>query len=129
MPCRSVRGATTVHEDTPEEILVATLELLAQMITTNGIMADDVASIIFTATPDLQSASPARAARQLGWTQTALLCVQEMAVLGSLPRCIRVLVHWNTTRRQAEIHHVYLRKATQLRPDLPSGSNPIAHAP
>jgi chorismate mutase len=76
-----------------------------------------VASVLFTATPDLDAAYPAVAARQLGWTETALLCVQEMAVRGSLPRCIRVLIHWNTDRSQDQLHHVYLREAKRLRPD------------
>ena len=80
----------------------------------------DVASVLFTATPDLDAVYPAVAARQLGWTHTALMCVQEMAVPGSLPRCIRVLVHWNTERAIDEIQHVYLHEARRLRPDLAS---------
>ena len=116
--CRGIRGATTVPENDAEAILDATRELLAQIIAENGVREADVASVILTATPDLDAVYPAVAARQLGWTHTALLCVQEMAVPGSLPRCIRVLVHWNTGRAIEQVHHVYLREAWRLRPDL-----------
>ena len=81
-------------------------------------LEEDVASVYFTATPDLDAVCPAVAARQLGWTRTALLCVQEMVVPGSLPRCIRVLLHWNTDLPQHAIRHVYLGAAAELRPDL-----------
>jgi chorismate mutase len=118
LACRGVRGAITVTENNAEEILVATKELLQAIITANGISERDVASVFFTATPDLNAICPAVAARQLGWTHTALLCLQEMAVPGSLPHCIRVLVHWNTEREINAIRHVYLRQARQLRPDL-----------
>ena len=116
--CRGVRGATTVESDNRDQILTATRQLLALMITKNGIDPQDVASAIFTATQDLDACYPAVAARRLGWTHTALLCVQEMAVPGSLSHCIRVVVHWNTDRPVHEIRHVYLREARQLRPDL-----------
>lgn len=118
MGCRGVRGATTVEENTAKAILDATRTLLAAMVAENGFATEDMGSVIFTATPDLDAAYPAVAARQMGWTQTPLLCMQEMAVEGSLPRCIRVLVHWNTDRSPAEIKHVYLRGAKSLRPDL-----------
>jgi chorismate mutase len=84
----------------------------------NCIAEPDLVSVIFTATPDLDAAYPAAAARQLGWTGAALMCVQEMAVPGSLPRCIRVLIHWNTERSLGELRHIYLREARSLRPDL-----------
>ena len=116
--CRGIRGATTVPKNDAEAILDATRELLEQIIEQNGVCEADVASVLFTATPDLDAAYPAVAARQLGWTYTALFCVQEMVVPGSLPRCIRVLVHWNTERTIDQIHHVYLREARCLRPDL-----------
>jgi chorismate mutase len=116
--CRGVRGATTVAENDAETILAATRELLEQMIAVNGILESDVASVLFSATPDLDAVYPAVAARQIGWTRTSLMCVQEMAVQGSLPRCIRILVHWNTPCRIEEIHHVYLKEARCLRPDL-----------
>jgi chorismate mutase len=115
--CRGIRGATTVEENSVEAILAATRELLYIMIRANGIEADDVASAIFTTTTDLNATYPALAARQLGWYDTALLCGHEMDVPGGLPRCVRVLVHWNTTRPPKEIVHVYLRRAKNLRPD------------
>ena len=115
--CRGLRGATTVPENQADAILEATAELLHALVARNDLREADVASVLFTATPDLDAAYPAVAARQLGWTQTALLCVQEMAVRGSLPRCIRVLIHWNTDRPQEQLHHVYLREARKLRPD------------
>jgi len=116
--CRGIRGATTVPENRAEAILEATKELLQQIIADNAVREEDVASVIFTATPDLDAVYPAVAARRLGWTHTTLLCLQEMPVPGSLPRCIRVLIHWNTARTHGEIHHVYLREACSLRPDL-----------
>lgn len=115
--CRGVRGATTVEKNCREEILKATRELLALMIRQNGIQAEDVASAIFTTTPDLNAEFPALAARQLGWLDVALLCTHEISVPGSLPMCIRVLIHWNTTKSLDEIHHVYVRDAQRLRPD------------
>jgi len=120
MLCRGVRGATTVDANDREQILVATRQLLALMIRRNGIQAEDVGSAIFTTTPDLDAEFPALAARQLGWLEVPLLCGHEMAVADSLPRCIRVLIHWNTTRRQNEIHHIYVRGAESLRPDIGS---------
>lgn len=119
MACRGIRGATTVETNTVQEILEATRELLGAMIVANrGLEARDVASVIFTVTPDLDAAFPARAARGLGWNEVPLLDAQEIPVPGSLPRCIRVLVHWNTDKSQAEIVSVYLRGAQALRPDL-----------
>jgi chorismate mutase len=115
--CRGVRGATTVERDTAEDILEATRELLLELIRRNEIHPDDVASAIFTTTPDLQAEFPALAARQLGWHDVALLCGHEMSRPGALGRCIRVLIHLNTTRTAAEIEHVYIRDAVNLRPD------------
>jgi chorismate mutase len=114
---RGLRGATTVPKNEADDILQATAELLAALVAANDLQEADVASILFTATPDLDAAYPAVAARQLGWTETALLCVQEMAVPGSLPRCIRILIHWNTALSQDQLTHVYLREARKLRPD------------
>lgn len=118
MPCRGVRGATTIDRNEREEILVATRQLLGLMIRTNGIEPRDVASALFTTTPDINAEFPALAARQLGWLDVPLLCSHEMAIPGSLPLCIRVLLHWNTDKRQQDIDHVYLREAKRLRPDL-----------
>jgi chorismate mutase len=115
--CRGIRGATTVTLNQREAILEATGELLKQIIAANGVREEDVASVTFTATPDLDAVYPAVAARRLGWTHTALVCTQEMAISDSLPRCIRVLVHWNTDRPIDQIQHVYLREAQVLRPD------------
>ena len=117
MVCRGVRGAITVEEDTREVVLAATRELLAFMIRLNGIDSTDVASAIFTTTPDLTAVFPALAARQLGWLDVPLMCGHEIAVPGALPLCIRIMLHWNTIKTQQEIQHVYLREATSLRPD------------
>lgn len=118
MLCRGVRGATTVEHNDREEILAATRQLLALMVRRNGIDKQDVASAIFTTTPDLDAEFPALAARQLGWLEVPLLCSHELSVPGSLARCIRVLVHWNTNHAQHEIEHIYVRDAVRLRPDL-----------
>lgn len=115
---RGVRGATTAESNTVEGIIEATKDLLQAMISYNGIEEDDVASVIFTTTPDLTAAFPAKAARDLGWHRTALLGCQEMDVPEGIPRCIRVLIHWNTSRSLDEIRHVYMRGALALRPDL-----------
>jgi chorismate mutase len=115
--CRGVRGATTVEHNTREAILRGTRELLTQMIEANGIHPDDVASAIFTTTPDLTAEYPALAARQLGWHDVALLCTHEMAVPHGLKHCIRVLMHWNTEKLASEIQHVYIKGAVNLRPD------------
>ncbi len=88
------------------------------MIRRNGIDSRDVGSAIFTVTHDITAEFPALAARQLGWIDVPLLCGYEVSVPGSLPRCIRILVHWNTTKLQSEILHTYMREATILRPDL-----------
>lgn len=115
--CRGVRGATTVEDNTPEEILSATRELLNRMVEANGIRPEDVASAMFTTTLDLTAEYPALAARQLGWHDAALLCAHEMAVPHSLSRCIRILVHWNTDKQASEIRHIYIKGAANLRPD------------
>jgi chorismate mutase len=118
MQCRGVRGATTVAENTREEILTATRQLVALMVRRNEIDPKNVASAIFTTTPDLDAEFPALAARQLGWLDVPLLCGHEMTIPGSLPRCIRVLIHWNTDLPQEAIQHIYVRDAVKLRPDL-----------
>lgn len=115
--CRGVRGATVAVENSKEAILAATRELLYVMIRANGIQSEDVASVYFTTTRDLNATYPALAARQLGWYDVALLCGHEMEVPDGLPGCIRVLIHWNTRRAQREIVHVYLHEAQSLRPD------------
>ncbi|MCH2610974.1 MAG: chorismate mutase [Pirellulales bacterium] len=116
--CRGVRGATTVESNDRDEILTATRQLLAMMIRLNEIQATDVASAIFSCTHDLNAEFPALAARQLGWLDVPLICTHEVNVPGSLPCCIRILLHWNTTKPQNDIQHVYIKGATKLRPDL-----------
>lgn len=121
MTVRGIRGATSVPEDRPDLILAATRELLEALVQANQITDfEDIVSAIFTTTPDLTSTFPAEAARVLGMKQVPLLCASEIAVPGSLPRCIRVLLHVNTSKRQAEIQHIYLHEAKKLRPDMVS---------
>lgn len=117
MPCRGVRGATVAEGNSSEEILKATRQLLALMIRQNDIQAEDVCSVIFSTTTDLDAQFPALAARQLGWLDVALMCVHELDVPGSLRHCIRILVHWNTEKQPDEIVHVYIKEAARLRPD------------
>jgi len=119
MAVRGVRGATTAADDQPEAVLQATQELLQALLERNPTMKpEDLASVLFTATQDLSSAYPAQAARLLGWRHVPLMCAVEIPVPGSLPRCIRVLLHWNTELSQSAIQHVYLGEARRLRPDL-----------
>jgi chorismate mutase len=119
MTIRGIRGATTVEADQPDLILAATQEVLEAILQANhGMCPEDVASAIFTVTDDLRSTFPAQAARQMGWSLVPMMCAREIPVPGSLPKVIRVLVHWNTERAQNEITHVYLRGAVKLRPDL-----------
>lgn len=119
MAVRGIRGATTISNDNREAVLEATGELLEAILQANpSLEAKDIGSALFTVSDDIQSAFPAQAARQLGWDQVPLLCTREIPVPGSLPFCIRVLVHWNTKKPQGEIQHVYLREAQSLRPDL-----------
>ena len=121
MPTRGIRGATTVAADQPDLILAATQELIGAIMRTNhGLKTEDIASAIFTMTDDLASVHPALAVRQMGWEHVPMMCACELPVPGSLPRCIRVLVQWNTDCAQIAINHVYLRKAVALRPDLVS---------
>jgi chorismate mutase len=117
MMCRGVRGAITVGSDREDDILEATRELLQAMLLSNEMRVEDIASIYFTTTSDLTATYPAYAARQLGWYDVALLCGNEIDVAGGLAKCVRVLIHWNTTRAAKEIIHVYLRGARVLRPD------------
>jgi len=116
MYCRGIRGATTVEHNQREAILTATTELLQLLIAKNELCPEDVASAIFSVTDDLNAEFPALAARYLGWTEVALMCMREIPVPGSLGMCIRILLHVNTTRSAAEIEHVYIRGAVNLRP-------------
>ena len=117
MRCRGIRGATTVEANRPEAILEATTELLAELMRANDLRVEDLASAFFTTTPDLNAEFPAVAARRLGWNDIALLCGNEMDVPGSLPRCLRILLHVNTEKEAHQLVHVYLRGAQVLRED------------
>jgi chorismate mutase len=119
MNTRGIRGAITVSADEPNLILAATQELLEVILSANpGLKPEDISSAFFTTTDDLISVHPALAARQMGWELVPMMCACEIPVPGSLARCVRVLVQWNTDRPQTAIKHVYLRDAIVLRPDL-----------
>jgi chorismate mutase len=120
MTVRGVRGATTAESNTAGSILAATQALLEQMVSANAIQTEDLAAAYFTVTDDLDASFPAHVARQMGWDQVPLLDAREIPVPGSLPRCIRVLLLWNTETPQREVVHVYQSEATRLRPDLKS---------
>jgi len=115
---RGIRGAITAEGDDAVAIGRATKRLLAEIVRRNEIEVDDIASILFTVTPDLRAGFPALAAREMGWTWVPMLHACEIDVPGALGRCIRVLMHVNTAKKPAEIEHVYLNGATVLRPDL-----------
>ena len=116
---RGIRGATTIETDVKENVLSGTLELLEKIFASNpDLKTEDIASAIFTVTEDIISAFPALAARQIGWDQVPMMCAREIPVLDSLPLCIRVLIHWNTSKAQDAVRHVYLRGAEKLRPDI-----------
>jgi chorismate mutase len=115
--CRGIRGATTAAANTAEDIHEATEELVIALIELNEIDTDDIASVIFTTSPDLNASFPAVAARRFGWTEVPMICSHEMDVPGSLTHAVRVLVHINTSRPASEIRHVYLKGAKQLRPE------------
>ncbi len=118
MQCRGVRGAITVEANTAEDILEATTELLQELVAANDIRPENVASVIFSTTADLNATFPALAARELGWHEVALLCTHEMAVPDALGKVVRVLLHLNTERTAHEIVHLWLKDAWKLRPDL-----------
>ncbi len=115
--CRGIRGATTAAANTAEDILEATLEMMQALIALNDLDTNDVASAIFTTSPDLNATFPAVAAREIGWNEVPLMCSHEMDVPASLQKAVRVLVHVNTTKTASEIKHVYLKNAGQLRPE------------
>jgi chorismate mutase len=119
MPVQGIRGATVAGENQPESILAATHGLLKAILEANPTLrVSDLASLIITVTEDLNAAYPAQAARQMGWTNVAMMCMQEIPVPDGLPHCIRVLLHWNTELPQNSVRHVYLGAAADLRPDL-----------
>ncbi len=120
MAVRAVRGAIQIEQDDREELLDATTELLTAVLERNGIVADDLISVVFTATPDLRSEFPAYAARKMGITDVPLLCASEIDVPGAMPRVLRLLAHVETDRSRSDLRHVYLRGAAALRTDLPT---------
>lgn len=119
MAVRAVRGAIQIDEDDRDQLLAATTELLTEVLRRNAIAHEDLISVVFTATPDLTSEFPAYAARQMGITDVPLLCAGEIPVPGAMPRVLRLLAHVETDRPRAQMRHVYLRGAAQLRTDLP----------
>ena len=123
MLVRGVRGATTVEANSVEAILEATRELLAAMLKANETDVDYIASAFFSTTVDLNAEFPAVAARDLGWTNVALMCGHEMNKPGGLPMCLRILLHVNTDKAARDIKHIYLRGARVLRPDIEVETN------
>ena len=119
MTVRAVRGATQVDRDDREHVLALTRELLERVLAANGLVADDVISMMFTATPDISSVAPALAARQLGLHEVALICVQEIVVSGSMPRVVRMLAHVETDRPLRDLENIYLNGTELLRADVP----------
>jgi chorismate mutase len=115
----AVRGATTVDDDTREQVIERTQELVRAVVERNGFEEDDLISILFTATDDIRSAFPAEAAREAGFTRVPLMCARELDIVDGIQRCIRVMVHVQTTRTRSELRHPYLHGARQLRTDLP----------
>ena len=113
--CRGIRGATIAQENTAEAIHAAARELLDGLIDANGITERDVAAIYFTMTPDLNAGFPAAAARQAGWINTALMGGTEIAVPGSLSKCIRILILFNTDKEPQELVNLYLNGTEVLR--------------
>ena len=130
MRCRGLRGATTATDNSAAAILAATRELLERLVARNALDVGDIASAFFTVSDDLDAAYPALAARELGWSEVALLCSREIPVPKSVARCIRVLLHINTTRGQGDLRHIYLHEAASLRPGFadtpPSTATPLA---
>lgn len=116
-----LRGATTLDADTREQVLARTAELLGTLMARNALSADDMVSLVFTATDDIRSEFPAAAVRAAGIADVPMLCARELPISGGsgIPLCVRVLAHIYTGRRRSELRHVYLRGARQLRSDLP----------
>src|SRR4051812_7619150 len=124
--CRGIRGATTAAANTAEDIIEATHEMMRALIELNDLVPEDVASAIFTTTPDLNATFPALAAREIGWLEVPLMCSHEMNVPAALQKCVRVMLHVNTTKSASEIKHVYLKGACQLRPEWAYSDEQIA---
>ena len=118
MRVRGLRGAITVAENTKEAILEGTALLLKTMLEENDVPLEEIASVFFTVTPDLNKVFPAKGARQMGFDNIPLMCMTEIPVEGALEKCIRILIHYNTEKLQKQIRPIYLRNAIKLRPDL-----------
>lgn len=114
----ALRGAITIDEDSADEIKARTMQLLDTLYRRNGLTHDDLISVFFTTTPDVTAAAPGVGARAFGLTEVPLLCAQEQDVQGALPRCVRLLAHLQLDRSRSELRHVFLRGATDLRPEL-----------
>lgn len=118
MPVRGIRGAIDVASNSKEEILSKTGTLLEAMVLHNKVKPSDVATAIFSLTPDLNAEFPAIAARRMGWTDVPLMCAAELGVPGAMERVVRVLLLVNTKTPAAKIRHQYLGQTPRLRPDL-----------
>ncbi|MBQ1082768.1 MULTISPECIES: chorismate mutase [unclassified Nocardiopsis] len=118
MAVRAIRGAVQVDADEREQVLEATTELVSEVMRRNGLTTDDVISVLFTATTDLNSEFPALAARGVGFTDVPLMCASEIDVPGALPRVVRLMAHVETDLPRSEVQHVYLRGAQALRLDI-----------
>lgn len=127
MGVRAIRGAVTVEDNDAAEIIKESKTLLKEIIDRNDLKREDIISIIFTVTRDLDAAFPAVAARQIGLTDISLMCMNEISVPGSLEKCIRVMLHFNTDKSNSEIKHIYLKNAKILRPDLAEESKINCH--
>lgn len=114
----TIRGAITIEHNVKDEVYSATKEMISEIMTQNNINIEDIVSITFTCTRDIDCAYPAVAARQVGITEASLMCFQELYVAGSLPMCIRAMVMANTDRVQKDMNHIYLKNAQKLRPDI-----------
>ena len=118
MAVRAVRGATQLEVDEREHMLERVAELVTEVLSANGLSVDDFISIIFTSTDDLVSEFPAYAARQLGFSEVPLMCARELEIKGSMPRVVRLMAHVETDLPRADVTHVYLHGAANLRRDL-----------
>ncbi|HEY9409070.1 MAG TPA: chorismate mutase [Jiangellaceae bacterium] len=118
MAIRAIRGATQLDVDEREHLLERTAELIRAVLDRNELGADDVISILLTATPDLRSEFPAAAVRAIGITDVPLICAREIDVDGAMPRVVRLMAHVDTPRERSAIRHVYLHGTTVLRDDL-----------
>lgn len=114
----AIRGAITIEENTSEEIINNTIELIEEIEKRNNIVKEKVISILFSSTKDLTAEYPAKAARMIGYTNVGLMCFNEMNVKGALDKCVRVMFLYNADYKQSEVKHVYLKGAKILRPDI-----------